>query len=212
MPVVAKWLHEAPARPCSSTARMPLAHQRGCSAFATLKGNPLETSDIGQTDDAGQAPREYEAWACGCHIPVTLGSTGTCASGWEIRQKGEAVPLQAKEIASKDTNRREWEASIMAAFGVVEFVEIASVVLIRMTNPRLIDAIKNNFVNADGSLTAGEAFWRQFQELRRTKRLSLSAVPATPRDEVMANLKARVKSAAKERLEEIGLRPGVSRE
>jgi len=173
-------------------------------AVLPSKENPLETSDIGHADYAGQAPREYEAWACGCHMPVTEGSTGTSASGWVIRQKGRATALQTKEIASKDANRRAREAGIMAAFGVVEFVESGCTVIIRMNDRELIATINRNFVNTNGKPSAGKEHWGQLQEVRQTRGLNLSAVPAERGDEVMADLVARVQVVARARLEELG--------
>ena len=155
-------------------------------------------------ENIDEANRAYDAWACGSDLPVATGHTGTSASGWVIKPVGQDLILEAKQIASTTSNRRVWEAGIMAVMGVVEFVLPGASVIVRMNDKALINAINDNFRKTDGKPMAGEEFWSRLQGLRNVNRLRLKAVQAEANDETMEALRRRVRTVAEFRLDQLG--------
>lgn len=155
-------------------------------------------------DQEGTAPRTYDAWAHGAHMPPMEGHTGTSASGWVVRDAGGLEDLSHEVHTSRSANRRAWEAAIMAVAGVVEFVEVGSTVVVRLRDQALADAINRNFVKRNGRPAAGAEFWTELHAIRDERRVTLRAVVAEQTDSTMALLAEAVAGKARDRLEELG--------
>lgn len=137
-------------------------------------------------------------------MPAAIGYSGVSASGWEIRQAGaDKLPFQ-KEIASRNANRREWAARIMAVKGVVEFLPHKTSATIRMNDRVFIDAVNKGFQRSNGDPMAGEEFWRPMLDLLREKDASIVAELADKEDETMKRVIERTQWAARERIEKLG--------
>lgn len=145
--------------------------------------------------------KSYDAWSYGMALPMFPGSTGFSASGW-ITVSG--TNLDSHAIPSRGPNRREWEASIMAAKGVVESVAEGSTVALRLHNKTLVAAFNNCFQNSDGEATAGRDLWEPLEALRIAKRIALNITTAEPNDGMMTDLKEYVRDCANRQLEKKG--------
>ncbi len=156
------------------------------------------------------APPIYDAWAHGSARPVAIGHTGTSASGWLVRRAGQVEELERKVIASRSSNRWAWEAAIMAVLGVVEFVENGSIVLVRLKDEALVNAIIAKFIRTDGRPMAGQEFWFRLATLAEEKGIGLKAVKADKTDRTMALLADEVVRTAQARLDSMGEREALA--
>ena len=144
----------------------------------------------------------HVAWAYGMALPIIPGSSGFSASGWIVLTNDENSTIVSAEKASRASNRREWEAQVMAIRGVFDEVPDGAIVALRLHEQTIANAVVAGFRNTKGRPMAGEEFWGPM--LKADKRVTLGVTVAAPDDDMMAQLKVRVRQAAMRQLEKAG--------
>jgi hypothetical protein len=155
-------------------------------------------------NDDTSSKSTFDAWAHGCDMPAASGYSGTSASGWDIRRPGEEVIYHRQAIPSTTSNRRAWEARIMAVKGVLENLPRRSAVRVRVNDQTFADAVNIGFVKTSGEAMAGKEFWVPTKALLIEKHINLVVVLAEKQDKIMKWLIEDVRNAARIRLAQLG--------